>query len=394
VAISTAEAPGKTTRRRAALAVAVVGVATAAVAVGRWSGFPHLRLVVPRWSSLFEAEAPQTATPVTPSPATLAPPPASVPPPPVAIAEPEVLAATPFGRKDTLRAGETRDFSLVVRGVAPAFSWTIDDAPAGTGPRWTFTPAASDVGRHRVRVTVTDGGRVASRTWVVRVRPPAPPRILAAVPTAGDVEAVRGDPVRLRIEATPGSAPERLDTRWSVDGSPAAEGGEFTFRRDVPGVSVVRAIVTGEHGGTVGRAWRISVHERPPEPTAPPAVSQPPSPATRVARERSIDDARRWLARYTAAWNARDVAALVRLGQVHTPREIEAMHEYFAAVRELDVEVDLIAIRETPDGATIRFTRRDRFRDPIGRLVLKETPPIEKHLVRTAHGLRVASPSG
>jgi hypothetical protein len=40
----------------------------------------------------------------------------------------------------------------------------------------------------------------------------------------------------------------------------------------------------------------------------------------------------------------------------------------------------------------VRFVRRDRFRDPGGSLVVKESPPIEKRVVRTPGGLKLAPP--
>ena len=48
----------------------------------------------------------------------------------------------------------------------------------------------------------------------------------------------------------------------------------------------------------------------------------------------------------------------------------------------------MIEIRPEGDGATVRFTRRDRFRDPTGRIVTQESPPIEKRVVRASDGLR------
>jgi hypothetical protein len=64
------------------------------------------------------------------------------------------------------------------------------------------------------------------------------------------------------------------------------------------------------------------------------------------------------------------------------------LERYFAKVEDLDVEVRVIDIRMEGEGATVRFTRRDRFRDPGGRMVTQESPPIEKRLVRSADGLR------
>lgn len=51
-------------------------------------------------------------------------------------------------------------------------------------------------------------------------------------------------------------------------------------------------------------------------------------------------------------------------------------------------EVHLLSIREDGDRAVVRFTRRHRYRDALGRLVLKETPPMETTVVKTAEGVR------
>jgi len=53
----------------------------------------------------------------------------------------------------------------------------------------------------------------------------------------------------------------------------------------------------------------------------------------------------------------------------------------------------VIDIRADGDRATVRFTRRDTFRDPTGREVAKESPPIEKNIVTTPQGLRFAPSS-
>ena len=99
------------------------------------------------------------------------------------------------------------------------------------------------------------------------------------------------------------------------------------------------------------------------------------------------------LDRYAAAMRAHDVAELRRLGQVTNDRQAEAMTGYFAGVRDLTVEVRVLDVRADGDGTTVRFTRRDSFRDPTGRVVTQESPPIEKRVERTANGLRFASPA-
>jgi hypothetical protein len=106
------------------------------------------------------------------------------------------------------------------------------------------------------------------------------------------------------------------------------------------------------------------------------------------------EEARRLLERYAAAWRARDVDALRALGQVQNEHAADALRRYFAQVEDFSVEVDLVAVHSDGDHTMVEFTRRDRFRDPSGRLVEKESPPIEKEVVHTPGGLRFAPTPG
>jgi hypothetical protein len=221
--------------------------------------------------------------------------------------------------------------------------------------------------------------------------------------------------VKLSIAAEAATPDERLHTSWTVDGAPVAEGNSVTLRPPRAGVVTVRALVSSDLGGTATRDWRVRVVEPPPPPPAataavasPGAVPEqaaPPGPrprpgpspmqsarATPAPTAPADDDVRRWLARYAAAWRSRDVEALHRMGQVSTDDEVAALRRYFDRVSDLDVEIDLIALESHGDRTVVRFVRRDRFRDPAGRLVETESPPIEKQLVRTSEGLRLVRP--
>jgi len=103
------------------------------------------------------------------------------------------------------------------------------------------------------------------------------------------------------------------------------------------------------------------------------------------------DEVRRLLDRYAAAWRNHDVGELRRIGQVTTDGQAADLERYFAKVEDLNVEVRVMDIRPEGSGATVRFTRRDSFRDPSGRLVTQQSPTIEKHLVRGPDGLRFES---
>jgi hypothetical protein len=130
-----------------------------------------------------------------------------------------------------------------------------------------------------------------------------------------------------------------------------------------------------------------------------------PSEDARVSRRRGASgradgprgtsaDVRRWLQRWAAAWNTHDVDALRRMGQMATARDAEAVRRYLAQVSDLEVSVNLVELREEGERVIVRFIRRDRFRDPAGRLVEHESPPIEKVLLRTGDGFRVVHGRG
>jgi hypothetical protein len=99
---------------------------------------------------------------------------------------------------------------------------------------------------------------------------------------------------------------------------------------------------------------------------------------------------RAFFARYEAAWRNNDLAALKAVGQIATPDQADALEAYFDSVDDLEVEVAILAITPEGDAARVRFVRRDHFRDPGGTRVTKESPVIEKRVVRTPGGLRLA----
>jgi hypothetical protein len=117
------------------------------------------------------------------------------------------------------------------------------------------------------------------------------------------------------------------------------------------------------------------------------ALAPPPVPAV---RETSVSDAevRALLDRYERAWRMGDVTELRRIGQIGDDRQAKALAKYLETVHDLDVQVRILEIGGDGERRTVRFTRHDRFRDPLGREVSKESPPIEKMIERTPAGLR------
>ena len=389
--------------------------------------------------------------------------PATEPAPPLPVPRsayaPDVIGTTPARPKATIRVGEERQFAVAATGPDLHYGWTVDGAPAGTGPSWTYVPGRGDVGRRRVEVIVAARDGTERRTWAVRVRPARPPDLVLTQPASPNIDLEPSKSIQLRVRAEPRPS-EHLRTIWQVDGTAAGEGETFTLRPDRPGVRVVRATVQSDLGTSTRLEWRVnalppeppvdvaSVREPTPpvvpaapaarepepeppppskavpaanEPDAAPAIAAPaPAPPRAVPVEppprrrpavsdtaatagvrlasrgpgTSEEEVRMWLERYAAAWRAHDVDALRRMGQVTTDGEADALRSYFETVRDLDVELNVIALHAEGDQITVRFTRRDRFRDPAGRLVLKESPTLEKQIVRTPAGLRFVRPTG
>src|SRR5436309_1939590 len=216
----------------------------------------------------------------------------------------------------------------------------------------------------------------------------------------------------LALTAKAATPHERLRLTWTVDGTPAGKQESLTLHPMEPGTIVVRAVVASNLGAATTRQWRINVMPTStPAPAAapgaaPPAGVSPPKPAASTPEhepQASVAPAslgpdeqgvRSFLDGYAAAWRAHDVDALRRLRQVTSDEQARTLREYFAKVQDLDVEVHLVEVRADGERTVVRFTRRDRFRDPLGRVISKESPPIERSLVSTPEGFRFATPGG
>ena len=280
-------------------------------------------------------------------------------------------------------------------------SWSVDGSPAGQGE--TFTVRADRPGPRTIRaLVVTDLGATAIREWrvdvpgaanpvVVAEKPPEPP---AATPQPEERPRPE-EPTRLAARPEPVPAPTKLAETPPVvvaqrpTPPPAVPPVTVTERPIEPPAAVARTVeppppplAAREPEALPRRTERM---RRPAEPVE---TARPPE---RLARDEEI---RRWLDRYATAWRTHDVEMLRRMGQVTSEREAQALRAYFDRVSDLDVELNVIALRDEGDRTTVVFTRRDRFRDPAGRLVLKESPTLEKEIVRTPEGLRFARPTG
>jgi hypothetical protein len=306
-------------------------------------------------------------------------------------------------------------------------TWTVDGKPAGEGETFSLRPTKP--GRVVVGAQVqSDLGVSSRREWRVAVTKPEPPKMVVSMPlpppppvetaaikpappaaetTVREVPAMTppatialatpppsehvAPPEPPRVVPQPERAPEPPRAAAPVERAPAPEARTPEPPRAVTEPEAPRTVTPPEPP-------RLATHVEPPSPVAPPAARPPavaiPTPPPPPSGAPATADVQRWLQRYAMAWRAHDVETLRSMGQVTSQDEVNALRNYFAQVRDLDVEINLVAVRSEGERTVIRFTRRDRFRDPAGRLVEKESPQLEKHVVRTSDGLRIVRPQG
>jgi hypothetical protein len=346
---------------------------------------------------------------------------------------PRVAAASPAEGTVSVEVDREVVLRFDVRPATPGETvrvvWTVDGAPAGEGStlRWRGREPANVRAR---AVALGSFGAAVGREWsiLVRVRPTttttiAPTREAERVepigplpPTAserarGEIAAERRAPAdvaraepegRQEPEARP--EPETLQEPAPED-EPLREAPATTEppRREVERAELPTTTLLPPPPTTLPPLPPTTLPPPPPTTLPPPPPPPPPPPtvspttlppealASRGAERPppgGDEEIRRLLDRYAAAWRNHDVGELRRIGQVTSDSQAADLERYFAKVEDLDVEVNVIEIRDEGDRATVRFTRRDRFRDPSGRLVTQESPTIEKRVVRSADGLR------
>lgn len=333
---------------------------------------------------------------------------------------PRIVNVTPAERKVRLRVGEERRFEIDAAGDGILYRWSVDGAAAGSEPALVYRPDRAQVGRRRVEVAIFGATGTRSRLWAVRVDGPRRPRIVGASPAGESIEAIVGVPVRFAVKTRAGSDGSLPRITWLLDGNRVGQGESLELRPDRAGTVRLRVVTGGDGETRVAREWQVVVvappeppvpvvaavqPEAPPRPerrdpvSVPPdtasarrdAVQSPPPAVGRKVPRLSRQEIERLLERYADAWRRHDVAELQRIGQVTSASQAQALIDYFRRTGEIEVEVRLLDFEEVDGGARIRFTRRDRFRDPLGRMVSKESPPLEKLVAPSADGLRFAA---
>jgi hypothetical protein len=289
-------------------------------------------------------------------------PPPPAPPPAVApAAEPAVIASLPA--------------QLTTRLTDPARA--ASEARTKPAPEKPKAVAKPEPAKPKVAAKPTPAPpkpKVAAKP-----EPAAPkPQVVAAAEPAIQRQ------VAAKVESPP-PAPVQVQERpvevARVEAAKPAEPAERVVAA-VPAPPVVVASVPRAEPANTASAEAADVERIAAVRTPPPNPSGPSQDAVRVL-----------LDRYAAAWRGHDVDTLRAIGQVTNDGQASALRAYFANVGDLEVEVRVLDIRSDGNRATVRFTRRDRFRDPAGREIAKESPPIEKNVVTTPQGLRFASGS-
>lgn len=337
-----------------------------------------------------------------------------------ALDPPRIIRVAPRDRKVRIRVGEERRFEIEALGDDLFYRWSVDGKPVGSEGAVVYRPDRTQVGRRRLEVAIFGATGTRSRLWAVRVDGPRRPRITASSPPGGTVEATIGSFVRFTVKTRPGSDGTVPRIAWLLDGVGVGSGESFVLRPERPGTVRLQAVATADDDTRIGREWLVAVPAPLPPPesqvaAAPPERSPVPErrdpvparedtasvrtdtvAATPPTSERggtgvSRQEIERLLERYAEAWRRHDVAELQRIGQVTTASQAQALSDYFRRTGEIEVEVRLLDLEEVEGGVRVRFTRRDRFRDPLGRVVSKESPPLEKLVSRSGDGLRFAA---
>jgi hypothetical protein len=251
----------------------------------------------------------------------------------------------------------------------------------------------------------------APLTSRLTARAATPPAAAPAPPPAKPQVAAKPEPAAPRPQLAAKPEPVAPKPRVAVQAEPAPRAPVQVTERPVQVQERPVGVARIETAEPVARAERaVAVPTQPvvvasvprAEPANTASAEAPPTDVERIAAVRtpppsppgpSHDAVRVLLDRYAAAWRGHDVDTLRAIGQVTNDGQARALRAYFANVGDLEVEVRVLDIRSNGDRATVRFTRRDRFRDPAGREIAKESPPIEKNIVTTPQGLRFAPSS-
>ncbi len=327
--------------------------------------------------------------------------------PPASTGVLELYDALPPDSPVRVRVGDGQQFSVWAAGEGLHYQWMLDGGPVAQRRSWLFGPQETDVGPHLVTVAVDGPDGRATWTWRVQVVTAESP-ISAPTTLAPVVVTTTEPPTTVPPPTTPPTFPPTTSTRTPTTTRPSSTTStrEPTTTRPPtttststtrePTTSSTREPTTTSTRLPTTTSTRLPTTTSTREPTTTTVeretTTTTTAPPPRARGAISDDEVRALFARYKTAWRNSDVKGLEAVGQVATQGQADALKDYFKSVRDLEVDVTIVSITPDGDGARVKFVRRDRFRDPAGSVVTKESPVIEKRVVRTPGGIRLAPP--
>ena len=250
-----------------------------------------------------------------------------------------------------------------VAGVQIA--WAVNGQKVADGPSFLYQatdPALVGSAPVQVRATGTGAsGKPFTKDWSFTVAPPPPPKLTAASPAAGTINAAPGVAQKLALTAAPPVNGQRLTYVFDVNGKQTAS--------TTPSLSVAPS----DNGDTlVVASIEDNFKQRSKETHW--TLRPPPKP---VVPETSSADlgalVHRWLDQYRGALNSKDVATQCSLLQLDAGKCAQ-LGKALDTQSDLKVTFDDVQIAQLPDGrASAHYTRVDQFVDPAGKAQTKPT---------------------
>jgi hypothetical protein len=171
--------------------------------------------------------------------------------------------------------GDTVTFIIDVEDAdteEPSVRWTWNGELIGTGEELPMMFGARDVGEGKLVVEVEDGVGNDSAEWAVTVTVPNLPPTVSIRTDGGYESIVAGTQLNL-VAVVEDEDVDNLTVRWSVDGSLAGTGLEYTYyapeSRVGDTVLMQVSVYDGEHTATDSISYNIITQKAPDNPPGP-----------------------------------------------------------------------------------------------------------------------------
>ncbi len=269
---------------------------------------------------------------------------------------PRIVSSSPAAN-EAIRLETNGNQSFSVEAQDPddnetlTYRWLFDGKQVNTSSHWHFHAHAA-VGPHTVEVIVTDASGIrVTRSWVVTVEAPAtPPTIVKAQPSSNKLTLREGEPLSFSVRGNTSSGTNDMRYQWTFDRDTpkTTETGEYSLKDTSIGKHNLSVVAIAPQGLTSKpRSWVIEIlpAQLKPKPESPPLVIQE-------------SEVRAWLDSYQRAWQAKDIDALARLGEV-SPNGRDNLRKVLSDYGDFRVSLEEIEIRAEGGEATVSFKRVD-----------------------------------